>query len=100
MLVGLIKRMLGTSDEHKAADERYKKRLEELSEREAELDALGEQLHSVSAMQKEKQEDLRKTGIDLTATLSRSLTPPDMRAVTEDEQDDEERHSGETVTVS
>lgn len=99
MFVGLIKRLLGTSDEHKAAEERYRKRLEELAEREAELDALGEQLHGVSEMQREKGEDLRKTGVDLTKTLTRSLTPPDMKAITEDEQDDE-RHHGKAVTVS
>jgi DNA repair ATPase RecN len=96
-MFAFLRRLAGTSEEYKAAEERYKKQLEELAEREKELEALGEQLHEVSELQKEKCESLSKTSTDLTATLSRSITPPDMKAVKEDEQDEEDRHSGDAV---
>lgn len=96
-MFALLKRVLGISDEHKAAEERYKKTAKDLEDREKELDALGKQLNGVSAMQKEKNKQLRKTGIDLTKTLSQSL-PPDTPGIEIDEQDDE-RPSGEAVPV-
>ena len=94
MLIGLLKRVLGTSDEHKAADERYKRRVADLEEREKELDALGEQVRGVTAMQKAKNGELRKTGIDLTATINQTL-PPGTKGIEDDDQEDEERLSGE-----
>ena len=96
-MFAFIKLLLGTSDDHKAAEERYEKRVKDLEEREKELDALGKQLNGVSAMQKEKNKNLRKTGIDLTKTLSRSL-PPNTPGIELDE-DDDERHSEEAIPV-
>ena len=92
-MFALLKRVLGTSEEHKRADERYRKQLEELEKREEELEALSAQLQEVSEQQIEKKAELSKTGTDLTATLSRSLSRPP-RKVTQDDQSTE-RPSGE-----
>ena len=97
-MFAFLRRLAGTSKEHKAAEARYKRQLEVLAEREKELDALGEQLHGVSEQQREKNESLSRTGTDLTKTLTRScsFTPGPMKAV-EDEQED--RHPREVVPV-
>lgn len=85
-MITFLKRLVGRSEEHKAAEARYKKNLEKLAEREKELDALGEQLSGVSKQQKEKTEQLSKTSSELTEVLTNSVTPAPMKAVKEDEQ--------------
>ena len=92
-----LQHLVGKSPDYEKAKERYAKAQKELDEREKELDSLHAQLKVVSSDQAAKKEDLSKTKIDLTETISRSLTPPRMKAVREDERE-EERPSGEPVT--
>lgn len=92
-----LKRLVGTSEEYKIAEARYKKQLGELAKRELELEALGKQLHDVSELQKEKNEELNKTSSDLANTINRSINPGDMKVAKEDEREDEDRNSGEIV---
>ncbi len=89
-----LKRLAGVSPEHEKAEKRYKDAQKELDKREEELDDLLTQVTCLSEVQVEKKKQLRKSSIDLTQTLNRSMAMPAMRDI-RDEKDDEERPSGE-----
>jgi hypothetical protein len=95
-MLAALKRVFGFSKEQKAAEDRYNEQLEKLEKRQEELEELGEQLKAMSLSHIERREELSKASVDLTDTLIRSLTPPDMKAVTEDER---EEPPGEKVPV-
>lgn len=100
MMFAFLKRLVGTSDEYRAAEKRYKKQLEELTKREEELDALGEQLHGVSALQKEKSAELSKTSTELSRMLVRSLSSPRLKVTRGDDDEDEEGPSPREIISS
>lgn len=79
-----LKRVLGTTPEHEAAEKRYRKAQEELEKRDKELDALQAQIKQSSNDYKEQQAALSTTRTDLTATLSKTMSGS-MEAVSDEE---------------
>ena len=103
MMRAFLLRMFG-SDEglKKDEDKRFRENLRKLEEAEKQLDDLDQQLSGVQVAAKTKQTTLCTSTIALSQTINRSLTPPTMKAAKSkesDDQQDEERISGELATV-
>ncbi|MCH7621356.1 MAG: hypothetical protein IH870_05605 [Chloroflexi bacterium] len=94
-----LKRLLGTTEQAQEENDRFKRNLRKLEDREKELEALSQQLDEVSAQSEKKQECLSTTHLDLAETMSKTISfPPTLDEA--DEQEDKERSSGEYSPIS
>jgi hypothetical protein len=89
IMITFLRGLMGTSPRSKAADADHQREMEELEKRDRELDELVRKMEEMSEAQKDKKEELSKTKIDLTTTLS--TVPPKLCEV----EKDDDRPSGE-----
>ena len=96
--MNFLKRLFGEDPKLKKEEEkRFRANLKKLEEQEKKLDELDAQLSGVEVAAKKKQDTLSTSTVDLTSTVSRSLTPPKDRPAIklEENNEQEERLSGE-----